>query len=206
MCLVYRGTENFESRYSVIQQRWSQLVRKKGTDSRQQEQGGLVALWESVILLLFTRKNALCKLCYWCRSEQVCRGPERSLQSCYLKTEELCSLTNCLVSRHWAWLCNLYFSWPVHVSKCTLWVRARYFPTFRNTLTTQCLQTCCEFINGISQIFYLALLLILTVLRSCHFFHTSRSCIAVDSQQWQGNMLAPFFHPDLTQIHPPWQS
>lgn len=112
-----------------------------------------------------------------------------------LKTRALRSLTACLVVRHWAWLCKPYFSWPIHVRKCPFWVRARYFPTFRNTLTTRCLQTCCEFINSISQIFYLALLLILAVLRSCHFFHASRSCVAVDSQQWQGNVLAPFFHP-----------
>lgn len=151
-----------------------------------------MTLWKSVILLLITRKTALWKLLYWCRSEQVYRGLERSLQSCSLKTRALRSLTACLVVRHWAWLCKPYFSWPIHVRKCAFWVRARYFPTFRNTLTTRCLQTCCEFI---SQIFYLALLLILAVLRSCHFFHASRSCVAVDSQQWQGNVLAPFFHP-----------
>jgi len=57
------------------------------------------------------------------------------------------------------------------------------------------LQTCAEFINSVSEVLYLTLLLILVVLRPCHFINTSHNQITVDSQQLQGNVLAPFFHP-----------
>lgn len=133
---------------------------------------------------------------YWYRSEQEYRGLEHSLESCYLKNRKLSSATNCLVIHHWAWPRNPYFSWTIHVRKYSLWVKAKYFPNFWNTLTTHCLQTCTEFIDSISQILYLTLLLRLTVLRSCHFINTNHNHITVDSQQLQGcNIFTPFFHP-----------